>query len=84
MRKLDKIKAEINTNGLARGWHAQQLERKANTKGVTMSDIFKMEREGTIAFSVPATLETLTRTKAVYRFMDGSTIELSPPNRVFQ
>lgn len=82
MGKLERIKKEINNNGMARGWHSEQLAKRAKASGETMAQVFKRQIANTCAYTVPATLETLTMQKAVYRFTDNSTIELAPPNRV--
>jgi hypothetical protein len=67
-------KDEINSQGLAKGWHADMLEHAAKYQGETMAQAFnrKIECDKPIAFSVPAECIQVTRDWIYYRFKDGS------------
>lgn len=67
-----KLVDEINSRGLARGWHAEQLASNAKRLGETMADLFKRKVANSSAFSVPATCIKVTATKIYYQFNDGS------------
>lgn len=66
-----KLVDEINSRGLARGWHAEQLEKEAKRTNQTMAEIFTC-KVSSIAFSVPATCIKATAAKIYYQFNDGS------------
>lgn len=70
---------EINSRGLAKGWHAHQLMARAASQGETMAASFMREVENLTAFNVPAECTRVTSTKVYYRFSDGSTISF--PNQ---
>ena len=64
---------EINARGLARGWHAEQLELRAKRMDMTMADAFAATfRNGTVAYNVPAECIKVTSAWITYRFTDGS------------
>lgn len=62
----------INARGLARGWHAEQLQAKAASMGVTMATAFLASLGNTSAFNVPAEAVKCTPQWITYRFIDGS------------
>lgn len=63
---------EINSRGMAGGWHAQQLQARAAREGRTMADVFKESIRGSSAFSVPAKATAITSQWITYQFLDGS------------
>ncbi|WP_163066009.1 hypothetical protein, partial [Acinetobacter baumannii] len=62
----------INGAGLARGWHAEMLQRDANQVGRTMATIHNERVAGAAAFSVPAEAIAIRGGRVHYRFLDGS------------
>ena len=63
---------EINSKGLARGWHAEQLAKNAQRAGQTMAELFQRKVKDSAAFNVPATCIKATKTTIYYQFNDGS------------
>lgn len=70
---------EINSRGLASGWHAQELQAKAARTGQTMAELFRESIRDSSAFNVPAACTRVSLVYVYYRFTDGS--ELKFPNR---
>jgi hypothetical protein len=64
---------EINSRGMAGGWHAEQLAARAKREGRSMADVFADSVRGSSAFSVPARATKATAAYITYRFSDGST-----------
>ena len=63
---------EINSRGLANGWHAEALEKEAKRGGETMADCFARRASVSYALSVPALAIRATSAWIFYRFRDGS------------
>lgn len=68
-----KIIESINSRGLARGWHAEQLQARALRTGHTMSFQFGLDNADAVAFNVPAEAIKATPQWITYQFIDGST-----------
>jgi hypothetical protein len=64
----------INSNGLARGWHAQQLQAHAKRTGRTMASLHVESTRNASAFSVPAEATHIKGGFVYYQFMDGSVV----------
>lgn len=64
---------EINGRGLANGWHAQELAKKAAAAGKSMAECFRESIANSSAFNVPATCIKVTAGWITYRFSDSST-----------
>jgi hypothetical protein len=64
--------ARINGRGHARGWHAQELQKRAAREGHTMAALFADHVRQTTAFNVPAEAVRISRGRVHYRFADGS------------
>lgn len=73
--KFSKELNRINARGLYNGWHAQQLQRRAQVSMVTMNVLFQNDRRGvsTSAYNVPGKAIAIDSVFVTYEFLDGST-----------
>ena len=89
MNKTDTRKTEaerINARGLAKGWHAEELQRRAKQSGQTMAALFRAESACLAGFNVPARAVSVVSTGAGfirvnYEFLDHSTDAYVAPKR---
>lgn len=65
-------KDEINSLGLANGWHAQQLRTLAKRLNKPMAEVFRSQIAHLSAYNVPAECVKTTQSLHYYRFLDGS------------